>query len=79
MPKHFAPSLPTSKYTVAQRDALEAIEEALRSRRIDFSTAIHLSDCVKAGREREVMQALNETADSKVKLTDLLDYSDEPN
>jgi predicted DNA-binding protein len=67
------------RFTANQRETLDAIEHALNRRQIDFFTAVELSDRVKAGQVDVVVEALEHLTGKPVKLTDLLDYDDEPN
>lgn len=69
----------SSRFTASQREALDAIGNALKQRQIDFFRAVELSDQVKAGQVDMVLKALTQITGKTVKLTDLLDYSDEPN
>ena len=68
-----------SRFTANQREVLDAIGHALKHRQIDFFMAVELSDQVKAEQIDAVLEALTQLTGKPVKLTDLLDYSDEPN
>ncbi len=68
-----------SRFTANQREVLDTIGHALKHRQIDFFMAVELSDCVKAGQVDTVLEALEKRTGKPVKLTDLLDYSDETN
>jgi hypothetical protein len=46
------------RYTTAQRDALEAIGEALKQHLLDFATAVELGDLVKAGQVDDALTKL---------------------
>ncbi len=70
---------PRSRYTAVQLEVLEAIEDAWKHRAIDFATASKLRDCVKAGKVDMVLKTLEKRTGKSVKLTDLLDYTDETN
>ncbi len=72
-------AISSSMSTVSQREAFNAIGHALKHRQIDFFMAVELSDRVKAGQIDTVLEFLHKITGKPVKLTDLLDYSDEPN
>jgi hypothetical protein len=63
------------RYTLVQGQALEAVGDALKRRRIDFAAATELRDLVRAGRVEEVMAALDVSADTKVTPTESAGYS----
>ena len=79
MPDQRLSTIRSSRFTANQREVLDAIGHALKHRQIDFFMAVELSNRVKAGQIDAVVEALTQITGKPVKLTDLLDYSDEPN
>lgn len=59
MPQHPTQAIRGPRFSAAQREALDAIGDALKQRRIDFAMATELSDSVKAGRIDAVLEALD--------------------
>jgi hypothetical protein len=71
---------PRSRYTAAQLEVLEAIEDALKHGAINFATAIKLRDRVKSGKVDMVLKTLEEKTGKPIKLADsIVVEEDRPN
>lgn len=71
-------TLPALRYTVMQGDVVEAIEDALKRRQIDFAAATELRDLVRAGQLGEVRAALDAITSISVTPSKLAGYSGKP-
>jgi len=66
-----------ARYTAVQLEVLEAVEDAWKHQAINFTTAVKLRDCVKAGKVDVVLEVLERKTGKPMKLADLIKVKEE--